>query len=66
MRARVPFRERIWCSVEDACDVAGLRRTKIFAMIATGELASKKEGRRRLVSVASLLARFSPDEGNAK
>jgi hypothetical protein len=58
MRVRVPFRERIWCSVEDACDVSGLRRTKIFEMIAAGELTSRREGRRRLVSVASILDRF--------
>jgi hypothetical protein len=58
MRARVPFRERIWCSVEDACDVSGLRRTKIFEMIAVGELASRRKGRRRLVSVSSVLERF--------
>lgn len=58
MRARVPFRERVWCSVEDACDVSGLRRTKIFEMIAAGELASRREGRRRLVHVESLLERF--------
>lgn len=66
MRTQVPFRERIWCSVEDACDVAGLRRTKMFEMIAASELASRKEGRRRLVSVASLLDRFSPDRRDAK
>jgi len=54
MRARVPFRERIWCSVEDACDVSGLRRTKLFEMIATGELVSRKGGGEDL----SLLYRY--------
>ncbi len=44
MRARIPFRERMWCSVEEACDVSGLRRTKLFEMIATGELVSRKGG----------------------
>ena len=66
MRTRVPFRERIWCSVEDACDVSGLRRTKLLEMVYTGELTSRKEGRRRLISVASLLNRFGADSEEEK
>ena len=66
MRARIPFRERMWCSVEEACDVSGLRRTKLFEMIASGELVSRKEGRRRLISVESLLNRFGGDSEEEK
>lgn len=39
----------------EAGQVAGEGRTQIYEIIATGKLLTKKAGRRRLVSVASLL-----------
>ena len=53
--AHIPFNERLWCSVAGACAAAGEGRTRMFGRIASGQIASKKEGSRRLVSVQSLL-----------
>jgi hypothetical protein len=54
-RAVVPLRERCWVSVDEASQVAGEGRTRIYELIALGKLRTKKAGRRRLVSVPSLL-----------
>jgi hypothetical protein len=54
-REVVPLRERCWVSVDVASQVTGEGRTKTYALIALGKLLSKKVGRRRLVSVRSLL-----------
>lgn len=54
-RAAVRLRERCWVSVNEASQVAGEGRTKIYELIALGKLLSKKVGRRRLVNVRSLL-----------
>jgi hypothetical protein len=51
----LPLRERCWVSIDEARQVAGEGRTKIYELIALGELLSKKVGRRRLVNVVSLL-----------
>jgi hypothetical protein len=54
----LPFTERRWCSVAEACQFSGLGRTRIFEELAAGgSIESKLEGRRRLVSVPSLIAR---------
>ncbi len=53
--AHIPFRERIWCSVRDACEVTGDGRTKIFDKVRTGRIVSKKDGARRKLSVRSVL-----------
>lgn len=54
-KGAVPLRERCWVSVDEASQVAGEGRTRIYEQIALGKLLTKKAGRRRLVSVASLL-----------
>lgn len=46
--------ERVAVGVETACDMMGVGRTTLYALIAAGELRSFNEGRRRLVSVASI------------
>jgi hypothetical protein len=53
--AVVPLRERCWISVDEARQVAGEGRTRIYELIAIGKLLTKKVRRRRLVSVRSLL-----------
>jgi hypothetical protein len=53
----LPFTERRWCSVAEACQFSGLGRTRIFEELAAGSIESKRDGRRRLVSVPSLIAR---------
>ena len=54
--SRVPFRERLTCTVAEACAATGLCRDVVFARIKSGELASRLVGKRRLISVASLVA----------
>lgn len=51
-----PIRRRITCSVAESTELTGLGRTKLYELIGTGELASRKVGRRRLVEVQSLAA----------
>ena len=51
----VPLRERCWISVDEASQVAGEGRTRTYELIALGKVLTKKVGRRRLVSVRSLL-----------
>jgi hypothetical protein len=51
----VPWRERCWLSISEAQQITGEGRTKLYESIATEKLLAKKCGRRRLVSVTSLL-----------
>jgi hypothetical protein len=51
----VPLRERCWISVREAHQVAGEGRTKFYSHLRENLILTKKVGRRRLVSVASLL-----------
>jgi excisionase family DNA binding protein len=51
----VPFRERLSCTVDEACAVTGLGRTKLYELIGSGQLITTTIGRRRLVIVRSLL-----------
>lgn len=50
----VPFRERFSCTVDEACAVTGLGRTKLYELIGSGQLITTTIGRRRLVIVRSL------------
>jgi excisionase family DNA binding protein len=52
----LPFSERLTCTVEEACEVTGLGRTKIYELIGNGRLNTTTVGRRRLIIVQSLLA----------
>jgi excisionase family DNA binding protein len=58
--ATIAFKERVTCTVPDACKFTGLGKTTIFEKIADGTLESSSVGRRRLVSVASLLELVAP------
>jgi excisionase family DNA binding protein len=53
---RIPFAQRVTCTIADACEATGLGRTKIYELIGDGRLVATSVGRRRLVVVASLLA----------
>jgi len=51
----IPFRERLSCTVAEACAATGIGRTKIYEAMSDGRLQSVKVDNRRLVLVASLL-----------
>ena len=53
--ARLPFRERLTCSVADAIAATGLSEATLYRMIQRGTLATVKVGGRRLVKVGALL-----------
>ena len=53
---RLPFAQRLTCTVAEACDVTGLGRTKLYELIGDGRVTTTTVGRRRLVIVQSLLA----------
>jgi hypothetical protein len=58
----IPFDQRISCTVDEACLVSGLGRTKIYEEISAGRIETKKIGKRTLVVVKSLLKRFGNEE----
>jgi excisionase family DNA binding protein len=51
----VPFAQKLTCTINEACEVTGLGRTKLYELIGDGHLATTTVGRRRLVVVRSLL-----------
>ncbi len=51
---RIPFVERLTCTVAEACEVTGLGRTKLYELIGDGKVSTTSIGRRRLVLVQSL------------
>jgi excisionase family DNA binding protein len=55
VKSAVPFSQRVSCSVSEACAVTGLGRTKLYELIGSGVLGTTLIGRRRLVSLKSLL-----------
>ena len=52
----MPFAQKITCTINEACQVTGLGRTKLYELIGDGHLATTTVGRRRLVVVRSLLS----------
>ena len=52
----MPFAQRLTCTIDDACEVTGLGRTKLYELIGAGHIVTITIGRRRLVVVRSLLA----------
>lgn len=53
------------CSVSDAARMLGIGRTKLYDMIAKGEIMSMQIGTRRLVKVASIQALIERLTGGA-
>jgi excisionase family DNA binding protein len=62
---RIPFTQRVTCTVAEACEASGLGRTKIFEAISDGRLSTTKLDGRRLVYVASLLSMLGASEQKA-
>jgi excisionase family DNA binding protein len=52
----IPFIQRLTCTINEASEVTGLGRTKLYELIGTGHLITTTVGRRRLVLVSSLQA----------
>jgi hypothetical protein len=52
---RIPFGERLTCSVGDATKASGLSRSMIYNKMKSGEIEWTKIGARRLIKVPSLL-----------
>ena len=52
----MPFAQRLTCTIDEACEVTGLGRTKLYELIGAGQLDTTTVGRRRLVGVSSLLS----------
>jgi hypothetical protein len=60
MNASIPFRERISCTIPEACAATGLGRTKMYEEIGAGRVHVRKFGTRTLIVVASLVALIDP------
>lgn len=60
----MPFAQRITCTIDDACEVTGLGRTKLYELIAARRIATTTIGRRRLVVVRSLLTLLDTNLSN--
>jgi hypothetical protein len=52
---RIPFGDRLTCSVDDATEVSGLSRSMIYNKMKSDEIELTKIGARRLIKVPSLL-----------
>ncbi len=56
--------QRLTCAIDDACEVTGLGRTKLYELIATRRIVTTTIGRRRPVVVRSLLALLDTNMSN--
>ena len=53
---QIRFRDRVSCSVEEACEATGLGRTTLYKLIKERRVAKKKIGRRTVLLVPTLVA----------
>jgi excisionase family DNA binding protein len=65
MADEIPFRDRISCTIDEACKGTGIKRTRLYNMIGAGQVEAKKLGRQRLVIVRSLTAALDPQSAKA-
>jgi excisionase family DNA binding protein len=63
-RNDVPFRDRISCTVAEACVATGLGRTKLYELIKQKRISTIKVGARTLINVRSLVAVFEQPRAN--
>jgi len=54
-KERVPFRDRLACSITDAEVASGISRSRLYQEMKAGRLDYIKRGKRRLIVVPSLL-----------
>jgi hypothetical protein len=62
MAPEIPFRQRLCCSVREACLTSSWGHDKIFRLIKEGRLESRKIDGRRMIVIASLLQLLGLDE----
>jgi len=62
----ISFRERLSCTIPEACAATGLGRTKLYEEIGAGRVQVRKFGTRTLVVVNSLVALIDPDSAPAE
>ena len=60
----MPFAQRLTCTIDDACEVTGLGRTKLYELMGAGHIVTTTIGLRRLVVVQSLLALLDTNMSN--
>ena len=60
MAAGIHFRDRISCTIREACAATGIGRTKLYQEIAARRIRTSKVGRRTLVLVDSLVRLIDP------
>ncbi len=60
-KAAVPFRERVACSIDEACAAGGFGRTTAYGLIGSGRLKTTKLGKRTLVLIDSLIKLIDPE-----
>jgi hypothetical protein len=65
MTANIPFRDRISCTIPEACAATGLGRTKIYDEISAGRVRTSKVGTRTLIVVSSLVSLIDPGSNAA-
>jgi hypothetical protein len=65
MAANIPFRERLSCTIPEACAATGLGRTKMYEEIGAGRVQTRKFGTRTLIVVDSLVALIDPAPVNS-
>jgi hypothetical protein len=65
MTSAIPFRERLSCTIPEACAATGLGRTKLYEQIGSGRVQTRKFGTRTLIVVESLVALIDPGSANS-
>jgi excisionase family DNA binding protein len=58
----IPFSQRLSCTIDEASEATSLGRTKLYELIAAGQLATITVGRRRLVIMRGLLSLLEIDK----
>jgi hypothetical protein len=62
MAPDIPFRQRLCCTVREACQTSSWGHDKIFRLIKEGRLESRKIDGRRMIVIASLLQLLGLDQ----
>jgi len=65
MTSAISFRDRLSCTIPEACAATGLGRTKLYEEIGAGRVQTRKFGTRTLIVVASLVALIDPGPSNS-